>query len=274
MLRNYWPGRVAATEPMAAALLDHHRSGRPRRVRASRADGISFTIDTAEYFTLEGQLARLDALSLDRCRGRVLDVGAGAGRHSLALQERGIEVVAIDVSPICSALCLERGVRSVRTMSVMSLDSAAPLGLFDSIFFGMQTIGVAGGVRPLEELLRRLQKCLQPGGELIVDSSALREPWEGDAEDDAAGRGEIVLSTRYRGWFGEAFPWLYLAEEDLRESARKAGYEMEVLARVEAGEYLAVLRPDFRKSTNEAGQRQDDPVGSSTASPLHSREGG
>jgi SAM-dependent methyltransferase len=273
MLRNYWPARVAATEPIAAALLDHYRSGRSRRVRALRADGVSFAIDTAEYFTLEGQLASLDALSLDRCRGRVLDVGAGAGRHSLALQKRGIEVVAIDVSPICSALCTERGVREVRTFSVMSLDSAAPLGLFDSIFFGMQTIGVAGGVKPLEKLLRRLQNCLHPGGELIVDSSALREPWEGDAEDNAASRGEIVLSTRYRGWRGEAFPWLYLAEEDLRKIARRAGYEMEVLARVEAGEYLAALRVDSRNSQDEYAERRDDNAVLGDPPPLNPREG-
>jgi SAM-dependent methyltransferase len=243
MLGNYWPRRVAPAEPLAAALLDHHRSGRRRQVRARRADGVSFTIETTEYFTLEGQLAELDALALERCRGRVLDVGAGAGRHSLALQERGHEVVAIDVSPICSALCTERGVRDARIFDIMALDSGESLGRFDSILFGMQTIGVAGGLAPLEELLRRLKRCLVPGGELVVDSSELREPWEGDQGDRTPTRGEIVLSTRYRGLRGGPFPWLYLAEADLASSARIAGYEMELLARVEGGEYLAVLRP-------------------------------
>ena len=244
MLGNFWPRRVGPAEPLAAALLDHHRSGRPRRVSALRADGVSFKIETEEYFTLEGQLAELDALSLDRCRGRVLDVGSGAGRHSLTLQERGHDVVAIDVSPICAALCLERGVRDARIFDVMNLASAEPLGRFDSILFGMQTIGVAGGMKPLEELLRRLRPCLEPGGELIVDSSALREAWDGEVGDRSSTRGEIVLSTRYRGLRGESFPWVYLAEEDLAESARRAGYEMERLARVEGGEYLAALRRD------------------------------
>jgi SAM-dependent methyltransferase len=250
MLGNFWPRRVGPTEPLAAALLDHHRSGRARRVNALRADGVSFKIETDEYFTLEGQLEELDALSLDRCRGRVLDVGAGAGRHSLALQRRGHDVVAIDLSPVCSALCRERGVRDSRTFDVMRLASDEPLGRFDSIFFGMQTIGVAGGMKPLEELLRRLSHCLEPGGELIVDSSALREAWDGDEEDQSPSRGEIVLSTRYRGLRGESFPWVYLAEEDLADSAQRAGYEMERLARVKSGEYLAVLRRDPNASTN------------------------
>jgi SAM-dependent methyltransferase len=242
MFGRYWPRRVGPAEPLAAALLDHHRSGRPKRVHATRADGVSFAIETEEYFTLEGSLANLDTLSLNRCRGRVLDVGAGAGRHALALQTMDREVVAIDVSEICTSLCLERGVRDARTFDVMSLDSAEPLGRFDSIFFGMQTIGVAGGVTPLRKLLTRLRYCLEPAGEIIVDSSALREPWQGDEEDQSPSRGEIVLSTRYRGWRGAPFPWVYLAEPDLADIAAAAGFEMETVGSVDSGEYLAILR--------------------------------
>jgi SAM-dependent methyltransferase len=242
MLRHYWPRRVGPAEPLAVALRDHHRSGRPRRVRATRSDGVSFDIETEEYFTLEGSLADLDRLALARCRGRVLDVGAGAGRHALALQEMGRDVVAIDLSPICVSLCQERGVSDARRFDVMKLDSEEQLGRFDTIFFGMQTIGVAGGIGPLENFLRRLGNCLETGGELIVDSSALREAWEGDEGDASPSRGEIVLSMRYRGWRGENFPWVYLAEADLADVAARAGFEMETLGSVESGEYLAVLR--------------------------------
>ena len=236
-----WPRRVAAAEPLAAALEDHARSGRPRRVAATRADGVAFEIDTQEYFRLDGALAELDALALDACRGRVLDVGAGAGRHALALQERGHEVVAIDVSPRCVSLCRDRGVETAHVFDVMELADAEPFGRFDTLHFGMQTIGVAGGVAALGTLLRRLRGCLAPGGQLLADSSALRESWEGEETDRSPERGEIVLSTRYRGLRGAPFPWLYLAEADLREIAREAGFEMRTLGRVESGEYLACL---------------------------------
>ncbi len=209
---------------MAAALDDHHRTGRARRVHALRADGLAFEIDTEEYFTLEGELAELDALALEACRGRVLDVGAGSGRHALALQARGLEVVAIDVSPLCVELCRARGVREVRVFDVLDLDSIEPLGCFDTMLFGMQTIGAAGGVSTLETLLRRLRQGLAPGGRIVADSSALRQ-----------------LETRYRGWRGEPFPWVYLAEEDLRAVAEAAGYRMQTLGRVPSGEYLVLL---------------------------------
>lgn len=252
-LARYWPRQVAAAEPLAAALLDHHQTGRARRVAATRADGASFEIETEEYFTLEGSLAELDELALDRCRGRVLDVGAGAGRHALALEARGLEVVAIDVSPIAVSLCRLRGVRDVRLCDVMRIDSAERLGCFDTLFFGMQTIGVAGGVETLVRLLERLRPLLSPGGELVLDSSELREAWEGDESDTSPTRGEIVLSTRYRGWRGEPFAWLYLSESDLRGVARRAGFEMETLGRVAGGEFLAALRvaADRRSDTEE-----------------------
>jgi SAM-dependent methyltransferase len=223
-----------------------------------RADGVGFEIDTEEYFTLGGTLAELDRLALERCRGRVLDVGAGAGRHALALQQRGLEVTAIDVSPVCTALCLERGVADARTIDIMELDASAPLGLFDTIFFGMQTIGVAGGVRPLGRFLSRLAAWLVPGGQILVDSSALREAWEGDREDRSPERGEIVLSTRYRGLMGAPFPWVYLAEEDLRTVAQAAGYAMERIGRVESGEYLVVLSRPGDASGCEAAVESGD----------------
>lgn len=236
-----WPKRVGPAEPLAAALVDHHRTGRPRRVQATRADGVCFEIETEEYFTLSGQLEALDACAMEHCSGRVLDVGAGAGRHALVLQEQGCEVVAIDVSRLCVALCEERGVRDARVFDVLDLGLAAPLGQFDTIFFGMQTIGVAGGVDALGTLLTRLRASLLPGGRILADSSALREAWDGEVGDQSPERGEIVLSTRYRGWRGEPFPWLYLSARDFCTVAEGAGFEVEHLGAVPGGEYLLAL---------------------------------
>jgi SAM-dependent methyltransferase len=260
------PQRVPPAEPLARALLDHHRDGRPRRVAALRADGVEFEIETGEYFTLEGELAELDRIALEHARGRVLDVGAGAGRHALALQAKGCEVVAIDVSPTCALLCRERGVVDVRELDVMTLAGDArpddALGCFDTIFFGMQTIGVAGGIVPLGRLLAGLRGRLRPGGAVIADSSALREAWDGDESDRSASRGEIVLETRYRRMRGDPFPWLYIAEEDLADVARAAGFGLETLGRVASGEYLVRMRvADSASGAGAAGAGDAADVG-------------
>ena len=116
----------------------------------------------------------------------------------------------------------------------------------------IEAIVLAGGFGTLGRLLGRLAAVLAPGGELLVDSSALREAWEGDDSDTTPGRGEIVLSTRYRGWRGEPFPWLYLSEQDLRGVAAEADFEMETLGRVPSGEFLAALRPAASRTAQPA----------------------
>ena len=150
--------------------------------------------------------------------------------------------------------------RDVRELDVMSLAARTgsggtaleeSLGRFDTIFFGMQTVGVAGGVMPLRRLLAGLQRFLQPGGAVIADSSELRDAWDGDDADRSPTRGEIVLETRYRGLRGEPFPWVYMAEEDLAVVAREAGFELETLGRVASGEYLVLLR--VRSGAEERG---------------------
>ena len=42
------PRRAPPAEPLARALLDHHRDGRPRKVHALRADGVEFEIETGD----------------------------------------------------------------------------------------------------------------------------------------------------------------------------------------------------------------------------------
>ncbi|MBK7949944.1 MAG: hypothetical protein IPK00_14625 [Deltaproteobacteria bacterium] len=131
----------------------------------------------------------------------------------------------------------------------------------------MQTIGVAGGVKPLRILLARLRGRLNPGGSVLADSSELREVWDGDASDRSAERGEIVLATRYGRLRGEPFPWVYLAEADLAAVAQAAGYTVETLMRVESGEYLVELRA-------ATGAASDAVPGDGTGGDAVSRRGG
>ncbi len=255
------PRRVDAQTPLARALVDHARDGRARTVRVERSGGLRYDLDTSAFFALDGEQARVDAALLDACRGRVLDVGAGVGRHALALQDRGLEVCAIDLSPDCVASMRERGVRDARVVDVWSLVSgeanAPDLGAFDTILFGMQTIGLTGHVDALVALLRGLQRrtdLLRPGGRVLLDSSAPSGPGfaqrvecvtPGDPAApvrDEACAGETVVSFAYRGARGRPFEWIYLGAEALAALAGEAGLETEILVRLDDSlEYAARL---------------------------------
>jgi len=239
---NHWRRSLRAVDhhvPLGKALRDHLDSGVGRTVDVSRSDGLFYSIETEEFFSLKGRLLDLDETALAAARGRILDVGAGAGRHALALQELGCEVVAVDISPLCVEVMRARGVNQAHVADVFSIGGEKNLGGFDTVLFLMQSIGIAGSLFGLEQLLDLLRPLVRPGGQLLLDSSPLlRVP--GDSSDLSEG---IDVSFAYEGYRGESFSWLYLDETMLGEVAIRRGWNMEILGRTSASEYLARLRP-------------------------------
>ena len=239
---NHWRRSLRAVDhhvPLGKALRDHLDSGVGRTVDVSRSDGLFYSIETEEFFSLKGRLLDLDETALAAARGRILDVGAGAGRHALALQQLGCEVVAVDISPLCVEVMRARGVNQAHVADVFSIGGEKNLGGFDTVLFLMQSIGIAGSLFGLEQLLDLLRPLVRPGGQLLLDSSPLlRVP--GDSSDLSEG---IDVSFAYEGYRGESFSWLYLDETMLGEVAIRRGWNMEILGRTSASEYLARLRP-------------------------------
>ncbi len=254
------PRRVEAQVPLARALVDHARTGRSRALRVTRSGDLQYDLDTSAFFELEGEQSVIDDALLGACVGRVLDVGAGAGRHTLALEARGHDVCAIDVSSDCVGLMQERGVRDARHVDVWSLLDEAhgpDLGAFDTLLFGMQTIGLTGRVDALVALLRGLQQrpgLLRRGGRIVLDSSAPTGPgFDQRVEcavpadpsapiEDAALAGETRVSFGYRGARGAPFEWIYVGAEALVALGHEAGLETRILARLgESPEYAACL---------------------------------
>ena len=239
---NHWRRSLRAVDhhvPLGKALRDHLDSGVGRTVDVSRSDGLFYSIETEEFFSLKGRLLDLDETALAAARGRILDVGAGAGRHALALQQLGCEVVAVDISPLCVEVMRARGVNQAHVADVFSIGGERDLGGFDTVLFLMQSIGIAGSLFGLEQLLDLLRPLVRPGGQLLLDSSPLlRVP--GDSSDLSEG---IDVSFAYEGYRGESFSWLYLDERMLGEVAIRRGWNLEILGRTSAAEYLARLRP-------------------------------
>ena len=239
---NHWRRSLRPVDhhvPLGKALRDHLDSGVGRTVDVSRSDGLFYSIETEEFFSLKGRLLDLDETALAAARGRILDVGAGAGRHALALQELGCEVVAVDISPLCVEVMRARGVNQAHVADVFSIGGERDLGGFDTVLFLMQSIGIAGSLFGLEQLLDLLRPLVRPGGQLLLDSSPLlRVP--GDSSDLSEG---IDVSFAYEGYRGKSFSWLYLDETMLGEVAIRRGWNMEILGRTSASEYLARLRP-------------------------------
>jgi len=164
-----------------------------------------------------------------------MDAGAGAGRHSLLLREAGFDVVSIDVSPTLVELMKRRGLKQVYQADIFAADQ----GVFDTILFLQNTIGLVGTLDRLRELLAVLRHRLAPSGQIVLDSMSPRVI---AAPLRYAGEGRMQL--RYRRLVGRPFPWLWVDFSVLSVCARAAGYDAELMARGRReGEYLARLTP-------------------------------
>ena len=173
--------------------------------------------------------------------GHILDVGAGAGCHSLALQAMEKRVTAIDISPLAVETMRQRGVKDARQQDFFTLD-----GSFDTILMLMNGIGIVGTLDRMPAFFMQLDHLLAPGGQLLCDSSDICYVFEDeDGIIDLTGidgyYGELTYRMQYRDVKGEAFPWLFIDPETLREQAALHGFHCDILLRGPHYDYLARL---------------------------------
>ena len=183
----------------------------------------------------------LEQKALQLTKGRVLDIGAGSGCHTLALQEKGLEVKAIDISPLsCEAMEL-RGVKDAECINLF--DEHLETG-FDTILLLMNGTGIAGKIEHLPALFQRLKALLNPGGQILIDSSDLKYIYENedgsfDINLNGAYYGEVDYQMIYKDVKGDRFDWLYVDFPLLKSIAETCGLHGELAAEGEHYDYLA-----------------------------------
>jgi SAM-dependent methyltransferase len=210
------------------ALLDM-LAGAADPIVIERDDGL-VSIDTFDYL---GGLTERDQWALDRAGGRVLDVGAGAGRGSLLLQERGQEVTALDVSPGAIEVCRKRGVRNVYTGSVQQAVADGMAGEFDSVLMLGNNLGLLATAGQAGSYLAELGKLLRPGGVIVgtcLDAYATDQQVHFDYHERNRRRGRMAgqatIRVRYQRLATDWFDVLWLSPDELAALARSAGWQI------------------------------------------------
>ncbi len=228
---------------MGHAIADYHRTGHAGRLRVLSSMFDEDEIPVPHLFRTYAQMPPLERQALDLSHGRVLDVGAGAGCHALELQQRGLAVTAVDISPLSCQVMRERGIADVQQRDIMQPDWAER---FDTVLLLMNGAGMSGTLQRLPELLTRLRHMLNDGGQILTDSSDLRyifEDEDGRLDWDPADGyyGEVDFRMQYRRIKGRTFPWLYVDYQLLQHTAAQCGLHCALLLQGEHYDYLARL---------------------------------
>ncbi len=230
--------------PHGQALLDYLDGVAQAAVTVHGEAGDADVIPAAVFFRDGEEFSALDAAALELCRGRVLDVGAGAGCHALALQARGLEVCAIDILPQAVEVMRRRGVADARCTDLAGLE-ALP---FETILLMMNGIGMAGHVAAIPEFLQSVRRLTRTDGQLVLDSFDPRTEEEIAAGEAASGGypGELRFRLEYNGRIAPWYSWLFVDFGTLAREAARAEWEAETVWQEEDGHYLARLWPGKR----------------------------
>lgn len=226
---------------MGQAILDYWKTGRAEKIRVFSPMFEEDEMPVEILFRKYEDMPAIERHAMDISRGKILDVGAGAGCHALVLQQRGMDVTAIDISPLSVEAMKGRGVQKVLEQDFYTLE-----GQFDTILLLMNGLGIVGTMERFPLLFRQLESLLAPGGQVLCDSSDLcyiYEDEEGviDLTDVEGYYGELTYQLQYKDIIGKPFPWVYVDAETLREKAEENGFEMEVVIQGEHYDYLARL---------------------------------
>ena len=227
---------------MGAAIMDFHRNGKADVLRVFSSQFEEDEIPVEDLFREFEDMPELERLALELAEGDVLDVGAGSGCHSLALQKMGKRSVAIDISPLSVEVMKERGLDARQ----INLYDESFVERFDTVLMLMNGTGIIGTLENMPVFFERMRQLLKPDGSVLIDSSDLRYLFEEedgslmiDLADDYYGL--LDYQMQYKDVQGEPFDWLYVDFDTLAFYAEENGFSAELLAEGEHYDYLARL---------------------------------
>jgi SAM-dependent methyltransferase len=209
-----------------------------------RDDGFIYALRPARYFATPDGWLEFERAALDQAAGTVLDVGCGAGRFALALQDRGVTTTGLDVSAGAVEVTRDRGVRDV--IHGVVTDVAARQ--YDTFLLMGENLGLLASAARASGFLAELAAIARPGARIIghgADPYAAADPemtaYLRRERNPGQLPGELTIRVRHRdlatGWFG----YLLCSPAELGELARAAGWELTTADYADKANYLAVL---------------------------------
>lgn len=234
---------TADKDPMGSAISDYHNKHKADKLRVFSSQFDEDEIPVKQLFREAKYMPLLERTALELAKGSILDVGAGSGCHTLALQSVGKEVCAIDISPLSVEVMKQRGVKDVQLVNLFDEQFT---NTFDTILMLMNGSGIIGRLENMPAFFQKMKQLLRPGGCILMDSSDLRYLFEDEdgsfvinLADDYYG--EIDFQMQYKEIKGDSFDWLYVDFQTLSLYAAECGFKAELIKEGKHYDYLAKL---------------------------------
>ena len=207
-----------------------------------REDGYcDFPFDPKGYF--QNKFLDVEKQGLKYVKGKILDVGCGAGRHTLYFAKKGFDVVAIDSDKFCVKTCKERGIKKVFAENILKPKTIKKYR-FDTIWFGGNNLGVAGNLEKMKEMFGILDKITNPNSVVLGRAFEFDKTMRGihrkyHALQKSRGifPGITKIRIQYKDFIGEWFNWVHISSAVLKKVLQGTHWKIDKL----------ISKPDHKK---------------------------
>ena len=217
------------------AILDFQTNNSPKDIITETNISDADEMSVAYLFRNYNEMPKLEQKALQLTQGKVIDVGCGAGSHSLYLQEKGFEVTSIDISENAIKACQLRSLKNAKTQNILDLKNEK----FDTILLLMNGTGIFQTILESSKYLQKLKSLLNPNGQILIDSSDIIYMFDEDEVPTDNYYGELTFTISYKNETENPFPWLYLDYTLLEKLATENGLKCELIEKGEHYDYLA-----------------------------------
>ena len=225
------------------AILDFQTNNDPEDLITATSISDPDDMSVAYLFRKFSEMPVLEQKAMQLANGKILDVGCGAGSHSLYLQnQKLLDVMAIDISENAIQACQLRGVKNAIVQNILWIENQK----FDTIILLMNGTGIFETLKKTDLYLKKLKSLLHPKGQILIDSSDIIYMF--DQEDNGSYLvpanqyyGELTFDISYKDQKEAAFPWLYLDYNTLQNAANAQGLQCEMILEGDHYDYLARL---------------------------------
>jgi len=230
-------------------LWSYFKSGEPKNEIIERDDGLlsAGRYGGKLYFSEYRDWQKIEKEAMKYVRGRVLDIGCGAGRHSLYLQGKGFDVTGIDNSPLAIKVSRLRGLKKAKVIGIEEIGQLRP-GSFDTVIMMGNNFGLFGSSRLALTLLKKLHTITSPNALIIAMT---RDPYATKDPSHVAyhklnrkrGRmgGQLRIRVRHKGLVGNWFDYLLVSKDELKKILKNTGWEVKRFIDGNDGQYIMVL---------------------------------
>ncbi len=228
-------------DPFGQALRDHLKGKRNLFIRVHSDATSEDHIDVKYLFREFTDWPEIEKKAIALCRGKILELGSGAGSHGLYLQEQGFDITCLDFSPGSVSVMKERGVKNAVLDTYQNFGATG----FDTILMLMNGIGIVGSLKGLRDFLEKaFHSILADGGQVIFDSSdlvyLLSDPGSTiHGFKNSRYYGEVRYRMEYEKTFGPGFSWLFVDFKTLSIECKKLGLKVEKIYEDDHFAYLA-----------------------------------